>query len=119
MLKARKADILLAAMKEGIHPKIHKNCLVTCVCGNSFETISTRENITADICSSCHPFYTGQQKFVDTEGRIDKFIKKQKISEDKKKKASATKKTKAKKRGKKEKAPTLKEMLEKARKQAS
>ncbi len=56
---------------------------------------------------------------MDTEGRIDKFIKKQKISEDKKKKASATKKTKAKKRGKKEKAPTLKEMLEKARKQAS
>jgi large subunit ribosomal protein L31 len=80
------------------------------------------ENIKVEICSACHPFYTGQQKFVDTEGRIDKFVKKRKIAEEKKKKADEVKKSKAKKTtGKKDDTsqPTLKEMLEEARKQTS
>ncbi len=108
-------------MKDDIHPKVHNDCVVTCACGNSFTTISTRDSMTVEICSMCHPFYTGQQKFIDTEGRIDKFIKKRKISEDKKQKAQEVKKKKAKKKAKKttDSQPSLKEMLEKARKQTS
>lgn len=62
-------------MKEGIHPK-HHECKVTCGCGNSFVTGSTREKISVEICSACHPFFTGTQKFVDTAGRVEKFQKK-------------------------------------------
>jgi len=109
-------------MKEGIHPKVNKECVVTCACGNSFTTISTLDKMSVEICSACHPFYTGQQKFVDTEGRIEKFVKKQKVAEVRKQKAEEIKKTKAKK-GKKKSSltsqPTLKEMLEEARKQTS
>jgi len=60
-------------MKEGIHPKYIPS-LVHCACGNEFETLSTRPNIRVEICSNCHPFYTGRQKIVDTEGRVDKFM---------------------------------------------
>ena len=62
-------------MKEGIHPKYY-NTQIKCACGNVIETGSTRENITIEICSKCHPFYTGKQKLVDTSGRVDKFNKK-------------------------------------------
>lgn len=62
-------------MKEGIHPKYYQTT-IRCVCGNVIETGSTRENITVEICSKCHPFYTGKQKLVDTSGRVDKFNKK-------------------------------------------
>ena len=68
-------------MKEGIHPKTHlvtvKTHLVTvkCACGNTFETLSTKSDLRVDICSNCHPFYTGKQKLVDTGGRVDKFKK--------------------------------------------
>ena len=109
-------------MKEGIHPKVNKECKVTCACGNSFITISTLDKMSVEICSMCHPFYTGQQKFVDTEGRIDKFVKKQKVAEARKQKAEEVKVAKAKKGKKKDKStsqPTLKEMLEEARKQTS
>ncbi len=60
-------------MKKGIHPK-YKNAKVTCVCGNSFETRSTKAEQKLEICSNCHPFFTGQQKFVDTAGRVEKFF---------------------------------------------
>ena len=60
------------AMKEGIHPK-YDECTVVCGCGNSFTTRSTRKELKVDICSVCHPFYTGKLKFVDTAGRIEKF----------------------------------------------
>jgi large subunit ribosomal protein L31 len=63
------------AMKEGIHPKYHK-VLVTCACGNQFETGSTKPEIRLEICSACHPFFTGKQKLVDTAGRIERFQKK-------------------------------------------
>lgn len=59
-------------MKKDIHPEI-QDVVARCACGNSFQTISTQKRIEVDICSSCHPFYTGQQKFVDTAGRIEKF----------------------------------------------
>lgn len=59
-------------MKEGIHPK-YVETKVTCGCGNSFTTKSTRPEMKVDICSACHPFYTGKLKYVDTAGRIEKF----------------------------------------------
>lgn len=63
-------------MKKDIHPKVY-NATVVCSCGNSFETKSTAgEKVMVEICSNCHPFFTGQQKFVDTAGRIDRFRKK-------------------------------------------
>lgn len=61
-------------MKEGIHPK-YQRTTVTCACGNTFVTGSTKENIRVEICSNCHPFFTGKQKLVDTGGRVDKFKK--------------------------------------------
>ncbi len=62
-------------MKTDIHPKIF-NVEVKCSCGNSFHTRSTKQEIHPTLCSSCHPFFTGQQKFIDTAGRIEKFQKK-------------------------------------------
>jgi len=64
-----------STMKKGIHPN-YKQTTVTCACGETFVTGSTRENIRVEICSKCHPFYTGQRKFVDSEGRVQKFAKK-------------------------------------------
>ncbi|MEN6386995.1 MAG: 50S ribosomal protein L31 [Phycisphaerales bacterium] len=62
-------------MKKDIHPN-YQVAKVKCGCGNTFETRSTAKDIHADICSMCHPFYTGKQKFVDTAGRIERFQKK-------------------------------------------
>lgn len=59
-------------MQEGIHPE-YMVTTVTCGCGNSFTTRSTRKELKVDICSQCHPFYTGRLKYVDTAGRIEKF----------------------------------------------
>ena len=63
-------------MKTDIHPKYHKEARVVCVCGNTFTTGSTLPEIKVDICSECHPFYTGKQKLIDSEGRIERFRKK-------------------------------------------
>lgn len=63
-------------MKTEIHPEYYNKAQVICVCGNSFITGSTLKEIRIDICSACHPFYTGKQKLVDTEGRVEKFRKK-------------------------------------------
>ena len=59
-------------MKKGIHPELH---LVTavCACGNTFQTRSTRKDLRLEICSACHPFFTGKQKFIDTAGRVERF----------------------------------------------
>ncbi|HBN86486.1 MAG TPA: 50S ribosomal protein L31 [Clostridiales bacterium] len=62
-------------MKNDIHPKYGKS-IVKCACGEQFETTSTVDELRVDICSKCHPFYTGRQKLVDTGGRVDKFNKK-------------------------------------------
>lgn len=70
-------------MKENIHPKYQK-CKVTCACGNTFETRSTIKEINVEICSECHPFYTGKKKLVDSGGRIEKFKRKyEKFNKDK------------------------------------
>lgn len=60
-------------MKDGIHPK-YVTANVRCACGNTFETLSLKDQFSVEICSNCHPFYTGKQKIVDTEGRVDKFM---------------------------------------------
>ncbi|MCU0591139.1 MAG: 50S ribosomal protein L31 [Desulfobacterales bacterium] len=62
-------------MKADIHPK-YQETKIRCACGNVIETGSTRDNITVEICSNCHPFFTGKQKLVDTAGRIERFRKK-------------------------------------------
>ncbi len=62
-------------MKPEIHPKYEK-ATVTCACGNTFETRSTAGDMRVEICSACHPFFTGKQKIVDTEGRVEKFLAK-------------------------------------------
>ncbi|MDQ7858664.1 MAG: 50S ribosomal protein L31 [Armatimonadota bacterium] len=62
-------------MKPGIHPDYHE-ARVTCACGETFVTGSTKKAIRVEICSKCHPFYTGQRKFVDAEGRVQKFARK-------------------------------------------
>lgn len=62
-------------MKKGIHPK-YMDCTVRCSCGNTFQTRSTKPELKIDICNECHPFYTGQQKFIDTGGRLQRFANK-------------------------------------------
>lgn len=60
-------------MKKEIHPEYYPNAKVTCVCGNSFEVGSTLKEIKVEICSACHPFYTGEEKIIDTGGRVERF----------------------------------------------
>ena len=62
-------------MKEGIHPK-YDEVEVRCACGNTFKTRSTKPELHLEICSACHPFFTGRQKLIDTEGRVERFTKK-------------------------------------------
>lgn len=100
-------------MKTDIHPKFHTTTVVNCACGNTFVTGSTMPKITVDICSKCHPFFTGTQKLIDTEGRVEKFAKRQAA-------AQASAKVKKEKEDATKKATTrtprsLKEMLETAK----
>jgi large subunit ribosomal protein L31 len=67
-------------MKDGIHPKYQK-CVVICACGNTFETRSIAPTLHLDLCSQCHPFYTGRQRLVDTAGRVERFRRRYKIGE--------------------------------------
>lgn len=68
-------------MKAGIHPE-YKLATVTCSCGNTFETGSVEEEIRVEVCSECHPFYTGRQKFAAADGRVDRFNKKYGLKEE-------------------------------------
>ena len=77
-------------MKSNIHPQWNHQATVTCACGNVFTTGSSQENIQVDICSNCHPFFTGEMRFVDVQGRVDKFKSRQQIAAQR----QATKKTK-------------------------
>lgn len=74
-------------MKKDIHPKYYENAKVVCACGNEFVTGSTKPELRVDLCSACHPFYTGKQKLVDTARRVEKFQAKLEAS----KKISGTK----------------------------
>lgn len=60
-------------MKSGVHPTWNNEAVVTCSCGNTFVTGSMSDSLTVDICSKCHPFFTGEMRFVDRQGRVDKF----------------------------------------------
>ena len=62
-------------MKDGIHPN-YNPIVVSCACGNKFETRSTAKELSVDVCSACHPFYTGKQRLMDTQGRVDRFRRK-------------------------------------------
>ena len=96
-------------MKAQIHPQYFENAQVTCSCGNSFTVGSTVEKIHIELCNNCHPFYTGQQKFVDTASRIEKFQKKMESARPVIKKAQ--------KEVKEDKGPlTLREMLQSLKK---
>jgi large subunit ribosomal protein L31 len=83
-------------VKEGIHPK-YQDVEVRCACGNTFKTRSTKPELHLEICSACHPFFTGRQKLIDTEGRVERFTKKYgaQTSEQRKTAAKAAKATKA------------------------
>lgn len=96
-------------MKKKIHPKWYPKAKIICACGHSFTAGSTVPEIQVEICSACHPFFTGEMKYVDTMGRVKKFQKKQKLAI-----AKAQKRQKRKKIEEKEERPrTLKEMLKK------
>ncbi len=69
-------------MREGIHPTWYENARVICACGNTWTTGSTRPEIRTDVCSACHPFYTGEQRIVDTEGQVDRFLKRLRAREE-------------------------------------
>lgn len=97
-------------MKKEIHPKFNTDTIVTCACGNTFTTGSTLPKINIDMCSKCHPFFTGTQKFIDTEGRVEKFAKRQAIA----KKNAEVKKEEKKKIVDDRSPKSLKEMLKEA-----
>jgi len=65
----------MAKMKDQIHPNYFQSAVVTCVCGNTFVTGSTQQSLRTEVCSRCHPFYTGQQRIVDTGGQVERFMK--------------------------------------------
>ena len=105
-------------MKKDSHPKYYPEAKVTCACGQEFTTGSTLPELRVEICSACHPFFTGQERFVDTEGRVEKFEKRQsgarevgrtKMEKEKREKKKLDKKEKE----ARERPKTLKEMLAK------
>ncbi|SHK40961.1 large subunit ribosomal protein L31 [Hathewaya proteolytica DSM 3090] len=69
-------------MKKDLHPEYHNDAVVKCACGNTFTTGSVKPELKVEICSKCHPFFTGKQKIVDQGGRIDKFMKKFNLKEE-------------------------------------
>ncbi len=99
-------------MKANVHPQWYPNAKVTCACGNAFTVGSTKPEIRVEICSKCHPFFTGQMKYVDTAGQVEKFQKKQQTGQAK---AAVLAAKKAKKQQKlveeKEGPKSLREML--------
>ena len=103
-------------MKQGIHPQFYEDAKVFCVCGNTFTTGSTLAEIRVEVCYRCHPFFTGEMKFMDTLGRVEKFQKQQEkakvVAEEKKQKAEAQKQ-------RPERPESLKAMIELAKKQVA
>ena len=68
-------------MKEKIHPKYYPDAKVTCACGNTFTTGSTRKELKVEVCSQCHPFYTGQQRVMDKAGQVERFKRRYKLAD--------------------------------------
>ena len=96
-------------MQTQIHPKFNENTPVSCSCGNKFTTGSIKEEIAVEVCSKCHPFYTGEHKFLDTKGSVDKFLKREKDAVEFMKTRSSKKNKSQNKQEKKTKS--LKELL--------
>jgi len=88
-------------MKKNIHPKYYDDCKVTCACGNKFVTGATVPEMKVEICSKCHPFFTGETKYVDIEGRIERFERKRKAAAQRQKPSPKKKKRDKKKSSKK------------------
>ena len=99
-------------MKASIHPTYYPDTKVTCSCGQSFELGSTLQTIQVDICSKCHPFFTGEMRFVDTQGRVERFQAKMKQAETRLKEAKAKKLQNKQIEKERQNPQTLKEMLE-------
>ena len=105
-------------MKKDIHPQVHTDTVVTCACGNTFTTISTQKTINLEICSACHPFFTGEMRFVDTMGRVEKFSQKMTAASGTKymsKKAKVALKVKLDAEEEAKRPKSLKEMLDKVK----
>lgn len=103
-------------MKPEIHPTYHIEAKVVCSCGNTFTTGSTKPEIRVEICSNCHPFYTGSAKFVDTEGRVERFQRQEKEAVSTKETLKKRKEAKFPKK-KEDQPQTLKEMMQFLQKQ--
>lgn len=104
-------------MKANIHPTWNSDAKITCVCGNTFTAGSTIPEIRVEICSACHPFYTGTQKFVDTQGQVEKFGKTLEIAKSKKvEREKILANRAAKVQTEKTEKPTLRDLLMQARK---
>ncbi len=101
----------MAGMKTKIHPTYFPDAQVVCSCGNVFTTGSTKKNISVEVCHRCHPFYTGEHRFLDTKGRVDTFQKKQALAQ--KYQARVGKKKKVEQKEEK-RVKTLKELLSEA-----
>ncbi|OGD97449.1 50S ribosomal protein L31 [Candidatus Curtissbacteria bacterium RIFCSPLOWO2_01_FULL_38_11b] len=102
-------------MKPNIHPQYFDEAKVTCVCGNAFTTGATVPEIHVEVCNNCHPFFTGEMKYVDTLGRVDKFQKKQEVA----KKLKETKVQKLAQKEERKRPDSLKDMFDLIKKQAS
>ena len=102
-------------MKPNIHPQYFDDCKVTCVCGNAFTTGATVPEIRVEVCSNCHPFFTGEMKFVDTLGKVEKFEQSRKKAQE----VKATKQAVIKQKEERKRPDSLREMLDLAKKQAS
>ncbi len=99
-------------MKQTIHPQWYPNATVSCTCGNTFTVGATTDTIKVEICSNCHPFFTGEMKFVDTMGRVERFQKKQQVGAQMASVLSDKKKKKKEREEARARAPkSLKEML--------
>lgn len=112
--------ILLPTMKANLHPQWYPETKVSCACGNVFITGSTLPEIHVEICSKCHPLFTGQAKFVDTLGQVDRFIKKtegSKVKQEERRKIEQARQEKV--EVKKKERPSLKDLLMQARKTAA
>jgi large subunit ribosomal protein L31 len=98
-------------MKKGTHPTWQHNMVVTCSCGSSFTTGGATDTMTVDICSACHPFFTGELKFVDQQGRVDRFMQKMQVAQQKKAQNQA--KTQKKQTQEEEDALSYRQLLQK------
>lgn len=96
-------------MKAAIHPQYYHDTIVTCSCGNTFTTGSTQKSISVEVCYKCHPFYTGEQKFIDAKGYVERFNKKQQFAQEYKAKY-ADKKSKKQDKGERQ-SKSLRELL--------